>query len=72
MKPLAIRHCLGIVLAMSIAPAQADNNPFSGATSIRLTMHRVHRPNADKPWPKSQCANGWVDAMTGMCYRGKR
>jgi len=23
-----------------------------------------------KPWPCSQCTNGWVDAMTGMCpYR---
>ena len=25
-----------------------------------------------KPWPCSQCTNGWVDAMTGMCpYRPK-
>jgi hypothetical protein len=24
----------------------------------------------DKPWPCSQCTNGWVDRMTGMCpYR---
>lgn len=27
-------------------------------------------PANSKPWPVSQCTNGWVDRMTGMCpYR---
>jgi hypothetical protein len=35
--------------------------------SITLLLIVIAALAKDKPWPCSQCRNGWVDAMTGMC-----
>jgi hypothetical protein len=39
-------------------------------TIVALLLIASSAQAKDKPWPCSQCTNGWVDAATGMCpYR---
>jgi hypothetical protein len=39
-----MRCAVVVVVLLFVVPAHADNNPFSGARSIKVSMRHVHHP----------------------------
>jgi hypothetical protein len=55
-------------LLLITSPVLAQQMQGSGFNATQEEMRgKVAAGDTDKPWPRSECTNGWVDRMTGKC-----